>query len=105
MQLVQGIDAVRDAAAIELDRGNVQRFVIADGQRGHGETVRSRRGIEMGLERLPPGRDVEHAIPLHGLAGGKHGIEMSAMEGVEGAAADADSHSAGCWRIAASSAS
>src|SRR4051795_5818886 len=95
MQLFQRVDAVRDPATFQLDRRYVERVVIADGECGHGEAVRSGRGVAIGFERLPPRRDVEHAIPLQLLAGGEDGIEMSAMEGVEGAADDADSHIAG----------
>src|SRR6185295_9926586 len=105
MQFFERFDSVRNAAALQLDRRDVERIVIADGERGHGESMEPGRGVAIRFERLAPGGDVEHAIPLQFLAGGKDRIEMSAMEGIERAADDADSHIAGCWRIAASSAS
>src|SRR3954452_15707746 len=41
MQLFERVDAVRDADAFQLDRRDVERVVIADGECGHRETVRS----------------------------------------------------------------
>src|SRR5437899_7639515 len=95
MQLLESVDAVRDAAALQFDRRDVERVVIANRQCCHREAVRSRRGIEMRFERLTPGGNVEHALPLQFLAGGEDGFKMPAMEWVEGAADDADSHIAG----------
>src|SRR4051794_22667545 len=95
MQLFERVDAVRDTAAFQFDRRNVERFVIADRECGHRESMRAGRAVAIHLERLTPCGDVEHAIPLQLLAGGEDGIEMSAMEWVEGAADDADSHIAG----------
>src|SRR4051812_21782298 len=69
--------------------------MILDRQRGHGEAMRARRGIAVRFEGLPPCRDVEHAVPFHRLLNGEDGFEVTAMEGIEGAAADADSHIAG----------
>ena len=95
MQFCECVDAVGNAAAFQFDRRDVECVVIAYRQCGHRESVSSRRGVTIRFERLSPRRDVEHAIPLQFLAGGEDGIEMSAMEGVEGAADDADSHIAG----------
>src|SRR6185436_11438044 len=55
---------------------------------GHGEAVVAGGGPAIGLEGLLPGRDVDDAVPLHRVGGAEDRLEMAAMEGIEGSAAD-----------------
>src|SRR5262245_3294512 len=92
MQRFERVNGVRSAAALELHRRHPDIVVSARGQLGHGEAVMARRRGTAGLERLLRGGNVEDAIPPQRGAHGEHGLEVTAMEGIERAAADADSH-------------
>ena len=62
------------------------------GQYGHGEAVIAGRCIPISLEWLPPGGNVDDAIPTHPVANRKHWLEVTAVKGIERAAADGDPH-------------
>src|SRR5205814_10611574 len=89
-------DAVRDPAALQLDVVDVDVVVLARRQHGHGEAVIAGRALAIALERLLPRGNTEHAIPLHFAARVENRLEMAAMEGIEGSAADGYVHTTRC---------
>src|SRR5262249_17508872 len=92
MHCLQRVDRERRAGALELHRRDPQIIVIARRQLRHGETVVARSDGLIRFERLVRGGDVDDGIPSERLGGGENGLEVTAMEGIERAAADADSH-------------
>src|SRR4029077_132300 len=54
----------------------------------HGEAVIARHAVLVEFERLPPGGNVDHAIPLHSIAYRQDRVEVTVVKGIERAAAD-----------------
>src|SRR5687767_553067 len=89
-QGLEGIDRVRRALAIELERGDLEARLVGGRESEHRETVLLRRDGATVLQRRPAGRDEDHAIERDALEGCLGDREMADMHRIERAAEDAD---------------
>src|SRR5581483_1983661 len=92
VQLLKGIDGVRRTTAADLEIGDREALIAADGQAAQLQPVTGTRVVAQPLVRRGVGRDQENLVELELDEGLLRTNEMAKMRRVEGAAEDSDAH-------------